>query len=243
MKTSQRHHLKENELAIALGHANEWAARNRRTVTTLVATVVVVAIAGGAYLAWRNSVENTSREALAQAMVVLEARVAPPVPATEPGAVPKQQPGTYPTEKAKLEAALAKLLAAADAHPSTDAGRTARYHAASTLVALGRFDEAVKQYDQLTGAGGLLGKTARLGKAEAQLRAGQHDAAIAAFKELSDKADSELPKEAILLELARAYRVAGKTEDARKTLNQIVEQHADSPFAATAKQELEKIKG
>jgi tetratricopeptide (TPR) repeat protein len=243
MKTSQRHHLKENELAIALGHANEWAARNRRTVTTLVATVVVVAIAGGAYLAWRNSVENTSREALAQAMVVLEARVAPQVPATEPGAAPKQQPGTYPTEKAKLEAALPKLFAAADAHPSTDAGRTARYHAASTLVALGRFDEAVKQYDQLTGAGGLLGKTARLGKAEAQLRGGQHDAAIAAFKELSDKADGELPKEAILLELARAYRVAGKTEDARKTLNQIVEQHADSPFAATAKQELEKIKG
>jgi tetratricopeptide (TPR) repeat protein len=243
MKTSQRHHLKENELAIALGHANEWAARNRRSVTTVVAVVVVVAIAVGAYFVWRSSVENTSREALAQAMVVLEARVAPAVPATEPGAAPQQQPGTYPTEKAKLEAALPKLMTAADAHPSTDAGRTARYQAASTLVALGRFDEAVKQYDQLTGAGGLLGKTARLGKAEAQLRAGQHDAAIAAFKELSDKADSELPKEAILLELARAYRVAGKTEDARKTLNQIVEQHADSPFAATAKQELEKIKG
>ncbi len=242
MKTSQRHHLKENELAIALGHANEWAARNRRSVTTVVATVVVVAIAVGAYFAWRNSVENTSRAALAQAMVVLEARVAPAMPVTEAGAASTQQPGTYPTEKAKLEAALPKLLAAADAHPSTDAGRTARYHAASTLVALGRFDEAVKQYDQLTGAGGLLGKTARLGKAEAQLRGGQHDAAIAAFKELSDKADDELPKEAILLELARAYRVAGKTEDARKTLNQIVEQHADSPFAATAKQELEKIK-
>jgi TolA-binding protein len=52
-----------------------------------------------------------------------------------------------------------------------------------------------------------------------------------------------LPKEALLLELARAYKVAGKNDDARKTLTQIVEQHADSPFAATAKQELEKLAG
>jgi TolA-binding protein len=45
------------------------------------------------------------------------------------------------------------------------------------------------------------------------------------------------------MELARAYRLAGKTEDARKTLSQIVEQHAESPFASEAKAELEKIKG
>ena len=94
----------------------------------------------------------------------------------------------------------------------------------------------------MASAGGLLGESARLGKAEAQLRAGQLDAAIGGFKELSEKTGNSLPKEAILLELARAYRVAGKTDDARKTLNQIVEQHADSPFAATAKQELEKMK-
>jgi hypothetical protein len=176
-------------------------------------------------------------------MVVSEARVAAPVPGADPAAAPTQPPGTYPTEKAKLEAALPKFLAAADRFGSSDSGRTARYHAAATLVALGRFDEAMKQYDQLTGSGGLLGQTARLGKAEAQLRAGQHDAAIATFKELAERSDSSLPKEALLLELARAYKTAGKNEDARKTLTQIVEQHKDSPFASTAKLELEKIAG
>ena len=82
---------------------------------------------------------------------------------------------------------------------------------------------------------------ARLGKAEAQLRGSKYDAAIASFKELSERTDTALPKEAMLLELARAYKAAGKTEDARKTLNQIVEQHAESPFAAEAKTELEKV--
>jgi tetratricopeptide (TPR) repeat protein len=243
MRTKERHHLKDNELALALGRANELASRYQRPLTMALGGVVIVAVAVAGFFFWRNSVEAKAVEALAQAMVVNEARVVAPPPGGDPAAAPAAQAGTYATEKAKLEAALPKFLAAADAYPETDAGRTARYHAAATLVALGRFDEAVQQYDRLTGVGGLIGPSAQLGKAEAQLYGGQHDAAIAAFKDISDKADGNLPKEAVLLELARAYKVAGKTEDARKTLNQIVEQHADSPFAATAKQELEKIPG
>ena len=242
MRTSQRHHLKDNEVAIALGHASEFAARNKRTLTMTVVSLVLVGAAAIAFFAWRNSVEAKSREALAEAMVVYEARVVPAAPGPE-GVESKPAPNTYPTERAKLEAALPKFTAAADAHPSSDAGRMARFHAASVLVSLGRYDEAMKQYDQLSGASGLIGQSARLGKADAQLRAGQHDAAIATFKELAEKTDSPMPKDALLLELARAYKVAGKNEDAKKTLNQIVEQHADSPAAAAAKQELEKIPG
>ena len=46
----------------------------------------------------------------------------------------------------------------------------------------------------------------------------------------------------MLMELARAYRLAGNTEEARKTLQQVVEQHADSQYASEAKAELEKLK-
>ena len=100
------------------------------------------------------------------------------------------------------------------------------------------------QYDRvIADGGGLLPQMARLGKAEAQLRGSKFDAAIASFKELSERTDLTVPKEAMLMELARAYQLAGKTEDARKTLNQIVEQHADSPFAAEARQELDKLQG
>ena len=44
------------------------------------------------------------------------------------------------------------------------------------------------------------------------------------------------------MELARAYRLAGKHDEANKTFKQIVDQHADSPFAAEAKAELVKVK-
>lgn len=248
MKTTERHRLKDNELAIALGQAQSWADRNSRA---LLATIIVIAVVGGgvlAFSAWRNSTDNKSRTLLAEAMVVEEARVMPAAPpagtTTDPTSPGGQLPGTYPTEKAKLEASLPKFQAAADAYPSSDAGVTARYHLAKNLVALGRFDEALPHYDQVIANGdGLIVKTAKLGKAEAQVRAGKFDPAIATLKEFVDSKDATLPAEALLMELARAYKLAGKTEDARKTLTQIVEQHANTPFAEEAKQEIEKLKG
>jgi tetratricopeptide (TPR) repeat protein len=249
MKHSERQHLKDNELAIALAQANAWRTQHQSRVTVVVVAVVLVAAAVFGFIAWRNNTSAKAHALLAEAMVVSEARVTPPVPPpptsanASPGA-PVQPPNSYPTEQAKLEAALPKFTAAADAYPSTEAGRTARYHAAATLVDLGRFDEAVAQYDRVISDGsGLLSQMARLGKAEAQLRSAKYDAAIASFKELSERTDMGMPKEAMLLELARAYRVAGKPEDARKTLTQIVEQHADSPFVSEARSELDKLKG
>jgi len=75
------------------------------------------------------------------------------------------------------------------------------------------------------------------------LRAGQYDDAIAGFRQAADEVNTTLPKEAVLLELARAYRLAGKPDDARTTLTEIIEQHAESPAAAAARAELDKIKG
>jgi predicted negative regulator of RcsB-dependent stress response len=248
MKTTERHHLKDNELAIALGSAQGWVEKNQQTLVAIVAVVVVIGGGIAGYAAWSRSTDTKARTLLAEAMVIEEARVMPPGPppgtSTDPTLTPGQAPGTYPTQQAKLEAALPKFLAAADAYPKTDSGLTARYHAATTLVSLDRFDEAVKQYDQVIANGsGVLQRMSRLGKAEAQLRAGQFDPAIATLKETSEQAGTNLPVDAVLMELARAYRLAGKTEDARKTLTQVVEKHADSPLAADAKTELEKLKG
>ena len=248
MKTTERHHLKDNELAMALNQAQGWLGANQRTLLVTIAAIAVVGGGVAAYATWKSSVDNKARAMLAEAMVIEESRVMPPAPpagtTNDPTALGGQLPGTFPTEKKKLDAALPKFLAAADAYPSSDSGLTARYHAATSLVTLGRFDEAIKQYDQvIAGGSGVVARMARLGRAEAQLRAGQYDPAIATFKELAEQKDGALPPDALLFELARAYKLAGKPEDAKKTLNQIVEQHADSPFAAEAKAELAKVKG
>lgn len=248
MKQSERRHLKDNELALALAQANDWRVRHQKTISVAIVAIILVLGSVLVYVLWRSRIDTSARAMLAEAMVVYEATVTPPPPVDPSSnatpAAPVPPPNTFPTERAKLEAALPKFMAAADEYPSTDPGQTARYHAASVLVGLGRYDEAIAHYDRVIDeAGGLLSQMARLGKAEAQLRASQYDAAIASFTELSNRTDVGVPKEAMLMELARAQRLAGKTEDARKTLTQIVEQHADSPFAGEAKAELEKLKG
>lgn len=245
MKTSERHRLKDNDFANALTDAQTWFNQNRQTLITSIAAIVIVGGGVGGYAIWKGSVDGKSRTMLAEAMVVEESRVAPPGPpagtTSDPTAVGGQAPGTYPTEQAKLEAALPKFLAAADAYPTRDAGIEARYHAASVLVGLGRFDDAIKQYDQVIATGtNLVARMSRLGKAEAQLRAKQFDPAIATLKELSESKDAGLPADGLLMELARAYRLAGKHDDANKTFKQVVDQHADSQFAAEAKLEMEK---
>jgi tetratricopeptide (TPR) repeat protein len=247
MKTSERHRLKDNELALAVGSAQSWYEQNKNTVLGVLGVIVV--IGGGllAYSAWRSSMDARAAALLAEAMVVAEARVQPPAPpagtTNDPSNPGGQLPGTYPTLQAKLEAALPKFMAAADGYPTSQTGQLARLHAAETLGQLGRRDEAIAQYDRLVGSSHpLIARTARLGKSSVQLSAGQHDAAIATLKELAEQKDAPLPAEALLMELARAYKLAGKTDDARKTLLQIVEQHADSPLATEAKNELARIK-
>lgn len=247
MKTNERHHLKDNELAIALGHAQSWAEQNSRTITTAAIGLIVVAVAVFGFMTWRSSTDNKARALLAEAMVIEEARVMPPGPpagsTNDPNAIGGQLPGTYPTEQAKLEAALPKFQAAADAYPSTDSGLTARFHLARALVTLGRVEDGIKEYDKvIAGGNALLARSARLGKADAQVRAAQYDPAIATFKQIVDSKEAGLPMEGVLMELARAYKLAGKTEDAQKTLTQIVEQHADSPYAAEARAEIDRLK-
>jgi tetratricopeptide (TPR) repeat protein len=247
MKTSERHHLKENEFALAMGAAQTWFEQNRSVVFGTIGAVVLVGGGLLAYSSWRANVEAKAAEMLADAMVVDEGRIQPPAPpagtTNDPTNLGGQLPGTYPTLQAKLETALPKFMAAADAYPTSQPGQMARLKAAETLAALGRRDEAIAQYDQLTGSSNaLIARAARLGKSSVQLRAGQYDPAIATLKELAEQKDGALPAEALLMELARAYRLAGKPEDARKTLTQIVEQHADSPLATEAKAEIAKIK-
>ena len=97
--------MKDNELASALNQAQAWAGSNSQTLTAIVAVIVVVGGAVLGYMACRNNTDNKARALLAEAMVIEEARVMPPAPPSgttnDPTAIGGQQPGTYPTEKAK----------------------------------------------------------------------------------------------------------------------------------------------
>jgi tetratricopeptide (TPR) repeat protein len=249
MKRTERHHLKENELAQSLAAAREYLEPRKKqfSLAAFVIFLFVVAILGVVIV--RQRTVNRAHDMLAEAMVVLDAQVIPREPvdpkSPTPPAAAMQGTGTFETEQAKFQAAVPKLKAAADAYPDTQPGITARYHLAGTLAALGKHQEAAQAYDEVIQRAGddIYGRMARLGKAEEEMRAGKIDAAIAAYKELSERTDSDLPTDAILMQLARAYVAAGKKDEAQKTFTKIVDEHPESPYASEARQELELLKG
>lgn len=240
MKRSERHHLKENEVALSVARATQTFEQYKSQITTAATVIVGVLVIVVGVLLWRQHVDSKARIMFGEAMAIAEAPVAPS-PTTTPGTTPPPATGGYPTERAKLEAALPKFLAAANRYPATQSGIAARYKAAATLVALGRTSEAERHYrDVIERAGNdIYGAMARLGLAEAQAAAGQYDKAIAGYREVLDNRTFDLPVDAILMQLGRAYTLAGKSVEARQTFKRLVDEYPASAYGPLAKRELE----
>lgn len=241
MKRTERHHLKENEVAAwVLGLRHQYQA-NKNVILWGGLAILILAGAVLGTMAWRSMSGGRADAMLAEAMTVAEAPVTPPT-AGEAGKLPVQPAGTYPSERVKLEAALPRFLAAADAFPLSEPGLIARYRAAATLVALGRTEEGIKRYrDVADKATGVVQAMARLGVADAQLSDGKYDEAVKGLKAMMDQKSADVPADGVLMQLGRAYRLAGKNSDAKLSFQRLVDEFPQSVYAAEAKRELESL--
>jgi len=239
MKRAERRHLKENELQAFARQARDTYQERRREATTLVAIVVVVGAVAIGYFAWREHVSSKAHAMLAEAMVVQEARIGPPPAPGQPEQGPR-----FATERERAQAAQARFKAVADAYPSTDAGRYARYQEGAAWMAVGNPQQAAATYQQVIDrdGSGIYGQMARLGLAEAQARTGQYDPAIRTYQDMSMRKDGPLPVDAILMQLGRTYLEAGKRAEAQQTFNRLVSEFPDSPFTADARKALDNLK-
>lgn len=232
MKRDERHHLKENEFANLVSRTSGSVRAHSRGVGMAAVLIVVALALVGGYFFWRHNREEKAGALLADAMATAQAPIQPPAIGTPAVA------GTFPTEQARTEAALPKLLAAADAYPSADAGIEARYQAAATLAQLGRYPEAILRYQEVVDrdAKGIHGQTARLGMAAAASLAGEHDRAIEQLQAMSGEKDGAIPVDAVLAQLARAFERAGKPSDAAATWKRIRDEFPASVYLQEATQ-------
>ncbi|MBS1817691.1 MAG: tetratricopeptide repeat protein [Acidobacteria bacterium] len=240
MKSTERQHLKENELAHLAAAAGDLVQERGKPILTAVVAIVVVVAAVGGYIGWKNSVESNAHAKLAAALAIEEARVGPPAAF---GTQPQSGP-SYVSVREKNQALMGKLKEVADAYPSSDAGLYARYRQGSTAMALGDPKGAAAAFQQVISQGGdgVYAQMARLALAEAQAQTGEYDAAIATFRDLSQRKDGQLPVDGLLIRLGRVQLDAGKTSEAEQTFNKLVQEFPDSPFTADARKELEQLK-
>jgi predicted negative regulator of RcsB-dependent stress response len=247
MKTSERQHLRDNEIAEGLHRAGDIWQQNSRTIVQVLGVVVLVAVVALGYWWWQQRRLEQASVVRAEPRSTSMAPVkTPPPPAVEgqPAVVPPAQPDAFENEAARRDAALKKYEAAAAAYPSTSAGLEARLHAASLLGESGRIADAEKQLEEIVrlDGDGLYGRMAKLGIATIQIDAGRLDPAIATLTTLSQRTDLEIPVDGVLMQLGRAYDKAGKPADAIRAYARIGEEFPESPYAGDAKTEADRLK-
>jgi tetratricopeptide (TPR) repeat protein len=236
MKRSERHRLKENELTHALNEAAARLAEQRRTYSLIATIVAIVAVGAIGYWAWHTRAETRAQVMLTDALTTVQSPVEVPKP--DAGGKIVQTPGSYPTINARAEAGLVKFTQVANTYPSTRAGIAARYYAAAALAMLGRPQEAAVRYQEVVDKAGtkdFYGRMAQLGLVETLVLAKQYDQAVAKAQALVNANDAALPRDAVLMELGRAYAAAGKKNEARQTFDKVVAEFPDSTFADEAK--------
>jgi TolA-binding protein len=239
MKATERHRLKENELSHVISDATVRLNQNRRTVGLAIGLAVLVLAAAGGYWIWKGQTENRASALLGEAMVTMDA----PIEEPKPGAKPES--ASYPTVRARSEAALAKLADVFNRYPSSEAGIAARYYAGAALSALGRPDEAAARYQEVVdraGSDSFYGRMAHLGVVEASAQSKQYDKALNAAQTLVNKpGDDSIPRDALLMELGRVQAAAGKKAEAKQTFDKVIAEFPESAYIDEAKQLLATV--
>lgn len=246
MRRSERHHLKENALAVVVGRLQHRMENSGNAIEIGAGIGVLVLLLVGGYAWWTVRADATAGALLAEALGFADAPVVPSAgdDAGTGEPPPGQPPGSYPTVAAKMSASLPKLLEAADAYPGTPAGITARYRAAAALAALGRHDEAAAQYRQVIDRDqeGLYGRMAILGLASAQMALGAHEEAIALLDPAAAaEDDAALPVDGVLMQLGRAYRLAGRADEARAAFQRVLDEFPTSLYFPNAERALQAL--
>ena len=244
MRREERHHLKENPLATGLAQFQYVLERHTRTIAAAVVLVLAGALGAGGYFWWQQGRIDRAGGLLADALLVLDSEV----PAADPSAddaAAGDDGGGFASEAAKLEAAVERLLAVADAYPSLRPGITARYEAAVALVGLGRPDEAAGHYQRVidTAAGQLHATMARLGLAETHVLRGDYNGAVELLRRETEAEESEVPVDAVLMRLGRAYELAGQDADALAAFTRVVEEFPFSVYSSEARRKTDALGG
>lgn len=223
MRGEERHKLETDALILRVERAMDWAQENRRSLVTIVAATVGVALLLGAFLVNRGNRKEAARTRLG----VLTAEI-------------QQVTGGQEGQRGPCEASLSELERLAESEGNSVEGRTARYYAGVCQRALGDYEEAAASFERVRGRNDLLAELATLSLAGVQRTSGKGEEAALAYRSLLD-GSGDLPLDPVLFELGMLEEEQGRPEAAVALYERIVEEYPASAFRDLAETRRERL--
>jgi predicted negative regulator of RcsB-dependent stress response len=231
-----RKELKQDRIKESLMHGVEEVASHQRQLWYLGAAALFFLLAFFGWRYWSDRQNTLASAALEDAMRTFHARLRAANEPADPAEI------TYVEEKNKYTDAARKFEEVAGKFSLTRAGRTAKYYAGLSYVALGQDENAQKWFHELDGGSDAeLAALARLQLAGLYARLGKQDDAVRLYKALIDRPSTMVPRQISMLALADLYSASNPAE-AEKLYNQLKTEFRGTGVADQAEERLAELK-
>jgi len=223
MRGEERHKLETDALILRVERAVDWAQENRRSLVTIIAATVGIALLAGGFLVNRANRKEAARTRLGTLTTEIQQAI-----------------GGQEGQQGPCEASLSELERLTESEGNSLEGRTARYYAGVGQRALGDYEAAAASFEQVRGRNDLLAELATLGLAGVQRTSGKGEEAALAYRSLLD-GGGDLPLDPVLFELGVLEEEQGRPEAAVSLYERIVEEYPASAFRDLAETRKERL--
>jgi TolA-binding protein len=234
MKKEERHQIKRDDLATALGSASDYYDSHRRTVITSGAVVIVVAVVVFAGRSWWQEREADSARVLGELIRTYNAPITATIEDLQ-AADPNRVNFTSTEERDR------KVIDQADAVLKSGGSGTAiagaNLYKGMAQADMKQDDAARQSFDEVIRRDprGVFGQMARLRMARLLEGQGKAAEALLLYQNIAEVATGLLPREEGLVGMARCQASLGKFDEARKLYQRIVTEFPNSEYAGEAR--------
>ena len=212
-----------------------------KTILYGIAALAVLAVLFGIFSAWNRRSNAEAQTALGRAIETSQAQV---TESPDPTAVGVK---TFPTEKARTEAAVAEFQAVANKYGNPVKEKAVYFLAVNRL----RLDRAagIQELNELAKSSGEVGTLSKFALAQTKTDDGKLDEAAALYMELAALSNPVLSKNSINFALAQIYQKQGKTTEAADLYYNIAKPASEAkdaddkpvPMTQTAREAKDKL--
>ena len=233
MRKELKQQMRKDEFASGLQSSWAWVRTHGELLRIAGPMVLVLVVVVASISMYRTGRNRDAAEALRQALITFNK----PLPGGADVAAAAEP--AFASAAEKYAAARDAFEGVVEDFGGSEAAREAAYYVALCQLELGEHDAAIKAFNAIGARrepGELLPVQARLSLAAALAQRGDVDASVETYDQLLGDAGLELPRDYVLLRLARTLEDAGRHDQASRAYLRLTREFPESLYTGEARQ-------